>query len=152
LAPKWRRQLLAIAVLLLAWLVGNKLTDRQEGTLRGLLREAAALERRSAAAAALQVEVDRLLDQVETLRAKRPVDPYRLLTELQAVLGPEARLQSFLLERRFFQFEAVGANPLRLMDAFGGSVYFGETRLLQTVPLSGSQREAFKITGSVRGE
>jgi hypothetical protein len=147
-----RRQLLAAALLFLAFLTLKKLTDREEAYHRSLMREAGLLQSRSAVTVALQAEVELLLKQKAALLQRRPEDPYRLLSELQAVLSPAARIQAFVLERRFFQLEAVGANPLALMDSFRERSYFGEARLLQTMPLPGSDQEQFKITGRVRGE
>jgi hypothetical protein len=147
-----RRQILAIVLLFLAFLTLKKLTDREEAYYRSLMRQAGLLQSQSALTIALQAEVESLLQQKAALLAKRPEDPYRLLSELQAALSPAARIQSFVLERRFFQLEAVGSNPLALMDSFRERSYFGEARLLQTVPRPGSDQEQFKIAGSVRGE
>jgi len=152
LSRGWRRQILAIALLFLALLALKKLTDREEAYLRSLMRQAGLLQSQSATAIALQAEVETLSQQKAVLLKKRPVDPYRLLSELHDILSPAARIQSFILERSFFQLEAVGFNPLPLMDSFRERDYFGEARLLQTVPLRGSAQELFKITGSVRGE
>ena len=152
LSRGWRLQILAIALLGLGLLALKRLADRDEAYLRSLLRQAGLLQSQSAAAIALQAEVEALEKRKQALLARRPVDPYRLLAELHGILSPSARIQSFILERRFFQVEAVGADPLPLMDAFDDRRYFGEVKLLQTVPLRGSAQEVFKITGSVRGE
>jgi hypothetical protein len=147
-----QRQLLAMLLLFLAWLLLAKLTDREETYMHSLMRQAGLLQSRSEAVIALQAEIETLSRQKARLIEKRPIDPYRLLSELQLILAPEVRIQALLLERSFFQFEAVGPNPLPLMDRFRQSALFLETRLLQTAPESGSKRERFKITGSVHAE
>jgi len=147
-----RRQLLVFCLLLLGLLALRKLAGREQAYHQALLRQAGLLQSRSEVAALLQEQVQALARQKDSLLERRPEDPYRLLSELQAILRPPARIQSFVLERRFFQLEAVGPNPLALMDSFRAGEYFAEVRLLQTVPQPGSELEQFKITGSVRGE
>jgi hypothetical protein len=107
-----------------------------------------AAQGRSTQVLALEQEIEALQVRSAALEGKRPPYPYRVLSELAAVLGPGTRINSFLLERGTFQLEAVGTNPLQLMEVFKsrGEV-FQNVRLVQIVPLKNTDRELFRITG-----
>jgi len=100
--------------------------------------------------AALQREVDSLQAELSALQADRPPDPGQVLAELVAVLGAGTRLESFSLENGFFQLEAVGNNPLQLMERFASHGAFEEVRLLQIIPQKDGARELFRVTGRAR--
>ena len=77
------------------------------------------------------------------------MDTYSILSELEPILTKDTTIQSFILEKNFFQIEAIGRNPLGLMERFKGKEVFTNVKLLQIVPLKNSDKELFKISGRV---
>ena len=143
-----RLELGAALVLLLSLLAVKRGVDRDAAYLSGLRREMQAVQGRSSQALALEQEIAELQAQAAKLAGKRPADPFRVLSELQAVLGPGTRINSFVLDRGSFQMEAVGSDPLRLMEVFKSrGDAFEKVKLIQIVPLKDSSRELFRITG-----
>ena len=56
------------------------------------------------------------------------------------MLGPGTRINSFVLDRGTFQLEAVGPDPLRLMEVFKSrGESFENVKLIQIVPLKDSE-------------
>jgi hypothetical protein len=143
-----RLELGAALVLLLAFLALKRSVDHDASQLSSLRREMQAVQGLSTQALALAQEIEELKAQSAQLARKRPADPYRVLSELQAVLGPGTRINSFVLDRGSFQMEAVGSDPLRLMEVFKSrGESFENVKLIQIVPLKDSSRELFRITG-----
>jgi len=147
--PRSLRLELGVAlVLLLAFLALKRTVDRDASYLASLRREMQAAQGRSAQVLALQKEIEDLQARSAGLGRKRPADPYRVLSELQSVLGPGTRINSFVIERGTFQLEAVGPDPLRLMEVFKARTEsFENVKLIQIVPLRDTSRELFRITG-----
>jgi len=148
-----RLELGAVLLLLLLFLALKRGADREASHLSALRREMQTVQGRSSQVLALEQEIEELKARSALLAGKRPADPYRVLSELQAVLGPGTRINSFVLDRGSFQMEAVGSDPLRLMEVFksrGGS--FENVKLIQIVPLKDSSRELFRITGYARAQ
>jgi hypothetical protein len=143
-----RLELAAALILLLLFLGAKRSADRDAAHLRSLRQSMQAAQGRSTQVLALEQEIEALKARSAALEGKRPADPYQVLSELVSVLGPGTRINSFLLERGTFQLEAVGTNPLRLMEVFKsrGEV-FQNVRLIQIVPLKNADRELFRITG-----
>jgi hypothetical protein len=143
-----RLELAAALILLLLFLAFKRSADRDAAQLASLRQSMQAAQGRSGQVLALQGEIEALKARTAALEGKHPPDPYRVLTELAAVLGPDTRINSFLLERGTFQLEAVGANPLRLMEVFKSrGEAFQRVKLIQIVPLKNTDRELFRITG-----
>jgi hypothetical protein len=143
-----RLELGAALVLLLLFLAAKRGADRESSQLDSLRRQMQAAQGRTSQVVALEQEVRSLEARAEKLRRARPADPYRVLSELQAVLGAGTRINSFILERGAFQLEAVGPDPLRLMEVFKSrGLAFENVKLIQIVPLKDSSRELFRITG-----
>jgi len=143
-----RLELGAALVLLLLFLALKRGADRDVSQLDSLRREMQAAQGRSSQVLALAQEVESLQKRSAALGRTRPPDPYRVLSGLQAVLGKGTRINSFILERGTFQLEAVGSDPLRLMEVFkSGSEDFENVKLIQIVPTKDSGRELFRITG-----
>ena len=140
--------LLALAAMAYAALVRS--VDRDAAYASLLSRTVLEEQARAGEAAALQREVDGLRAGLAALRADRPPDPGQVLADLAAVLGPETRLESFSLEGGIFQLEAVGSDPLRLMERFASNGAFADVRLLQIVPRNDGVRELFRVTGRAR--
>jgi hypothetical protein len=149
---KWRLQVLAILILTLAFLLSKKAVDRQEryvGELRTYVRS---LQERTATARSLQREVDTLLEAQRSLQRRIPTNPYEVLSELRSIFNSGTRIRSFVLEKSFFQLEAEGSDPLNLMARFNGSKLFKDVKLNQIIPSKDSNREIFRITGTVHAE
>ncbi len=143
-----RLELGAALVLLLLFLAAKRGADRDVSQLDSLRREMQAAQGRSSQVMALEQEVQSLQARSTQQGRTRPPDPYRVLSELQSVLGAGTRINSFILERGTFQLEAVGADPLRLMEVFKTrSQSFENVKLIQIVPTKDSSRELFRITG-----
>ncbi len=113
-----RLELAAALVLLLLFLAFKRSADRDAAHLRSLRQGMQAAQGRSTQVLALEQEIEALEARSAALKGKRPADPYQVLSELAIVLGPGTRINSFLLERGTFQLEAVGTNPLQLMEVF----------------------------------
>jgi hypothetical protein len=143
-----RLELAAALFLLLLFLGAKRGADWEAAHLRALRQSMQAAQGRTTQVLALEQEIEALQARSAALEGRRPADPYRVLSELASVLGPGTRINSFLLERGTFQMEAVGTNPLRLMEVFKsrGEV-FQNVRLIQIVPLANTDRELFRITG-----
>jgi len=142
-----RLQAYAALLLVLGFFALKLSADRDLRYLERLQAAQAQLQARTAGTAALRQESTGLEEQLEALRGRRPADPYLVLSELTELLPPGSRIQSFVMEGRRFQLEAVGSNPLGLMEGFNASALLGRVKLSQIVPLQDSGRELFKITG-----
>ncbi len=148
-----RLELGAALVLLLLFLAAKHGADRDGAQLDSLRREMQAAQGRSSQVVALEQEVQGLQARSAKLARTRPPDPYQVLSELQAVLGAGTRINSFILERGTFQLEALGTDPLRLMEVFKTrGQAFENVKLIQIVPTKDSRRELFRITGYVHAK
>ena len=148
-----RRVRVPVALLVLATLsyfVLKRSVDRDAAYASLLSRTILEEQRGAGTVAALQREVDGLRADLAALRANRPPDPGQVLADLAAVLGPGTRVESFSLENGVFQLEAVGSDPLRLMERFASHGAFAEVRLLQIVPRKDGAGELFRVTGRTR--
>jgi hypothetical protein len=143
-----RLELGAAFILLLSFLALKRSVDRDASHLASLRQEMQAVQGRSTQVLALEKEIEELKARSAAPDRARPADPYRVLSELQAVLGPGTRINSIVLDRGTFQLEAVGPDPLRLMEVFKSrGESFENVKLIQIVPLKDSSRELFRITG-----
>jgi hypothetical protein len=110
------------------------------------------LTARASLSIALEKEIESFEQEARELRSRRPNDCYYVFSELHSILADRAVITSFVLEEDRFQFEAVGLDPLRLMESFGASGVFGDVELNQIVPLEGSNRERFRVSGRINVE
>jgi hypothetical protein len=147
-----RIQVLLGLTLLLSFLAFRRAVDHDSSRLARLRRELQAVQVRSTQVVELQKEIDTLKAQAAVLNRQRPADPYRVLAELRSILQPGTRINSFVIEKGFFQLEAVAANPLQLMGAFQASRMFENVKLVQIVPMKSTNRELFRITGVAHAE
>ncbi len=143
-----RLELASALVLLLLFLAFKRGADQDAARLASLRQSLQAAQGRSTQALALEAEIEALKARSAAMQGRRPADPYRVLAELASVLGAGTRINSFVLQRGTFQLEAVGADPLRLMEVFKGrGEVFRDVKLIQIVPLQNADRELFRITG-----
>jgi hypothetical protein len=138
---------LTAVLLLLTILLVKKGVDRQEAYAGELRRMLAGYEQSTARLVALEKDIEELTARRERLLAKVPLQPYSVLSELWAVMGPTTRIQSFSFEKGTFELEAVGTDPLEMMNRFGDRDRFEDVKLMQIVPLEGTNRELFRIRG-----
>ena len=147
-----RIQLLLGLTLLLSFLAIKRSVDHDAARLAQLRKELQAVQGRTTQVVALQQEIDALKAQAAVLNKQRPADPYRVLAELRSILQPGTRINSFVIEKGFFQMEAVGANALQLMEAFKDRASFENVKLVQIVPMKSTNLELFRITGFAHAE
>jgi len=146
---KLRIQLLCIIILFIAALLFKKTVDRQQRYLIDLENSIGSLAKHTTEVVSLQNEIEAMEEELNSLKEKRPMDTYSILSELEAVLTKDTRIQTFILEQKFFQLEAIGRNPLGLMERFKDKKVFINVKLVQIVPLKNSDKELFKISGRV---
>ncbi len=144
--------ILIIVILALAFLLFKRSVREEESYLAGLKAQFDTIQKQTSKVIYLQNEIAALQEELDTLMGKKPTDPYLILSELESILQPEAVVQSFIMEKNFFQIEAVGVNPLGLMEIFKTKDIFENVKLVQIVPVKGSDQELFKITGTVHIE
>lgn len=145
--PRLRIQLFLFVVLLLGSLLFRKSVGRLEGYAGRLHANLGSFEQSTAQLVSLRTEGEALEEQLGDLLKRRPIDPYRVLGELKDVMDDGSTIQSFILETDLFQIEALGPNPLLLMEKFKDRDLFRDVKLMQIVPVSGSANELFRITG-----
>ncbi len=133
-----------LGVLLLA-----RSVDRDELALRELRAKVELAEGRTTRAVALERELGAARDELDALRARRPVDPYLVLSELETILSPGSIVSDFTLENGVFRLEAIGPDPLGLMEAFHDKGMFEKVKLIQIVPQKDSGDERYTLTGAV---
>ena len=146
-APGVRIAALAVITATLAALVFYKSVWRAEDNLGKLKRSNLVLVQQSAKATALQKEVDALRMELSRMSAEKPEDIYVFLSELTRVLGSEVLLRSLHIQSDTFQIEAVGSNPLKLMENFRENAFFDSVKLSQVVPDPRLGRERFSLSG-----
>jgi cell division protein FtsB len=146
---KLRIQLLCIIVLFIFALLFKKTVDWQQRYLIDLETSIGSLAKQTTEVVSLQNEIEAMEEELNSLKEKIPMDVYFILSELEPVLTKDTRVQSFILEKNFFQLEAIGRNPLGLMERFKEKKVFTNVKLLQIVPLKNSDKELFKISGRV---
>lgn len=139
-----------LAVAALSYLALKRSVDRDASYATLLRHTVLEQQARAEKLTVLQREIDELQTDLAAMRIDRPPDPGQVLAELAVVLGTGTRLESFSLENGFFQLEAVGSNPLELMERLTSHGAFEDVRLLQIVPLKGSAQELFRVTGRAR--
>ena len=99
----------------------------------------------------MQAEVESLAAERDRREARRPGDLYLLLSELSQALGDGVRLRSLSVRDDNFQGEAVGVNPLALMERFTAHAVFSAMKLSPVVPDGKSGRERFSFSGVFHG-
>ncbi len=151
--PAWslRIQCLLFLILALATLGYVRAASRERADLAGLEAQLARLRTQAVGAASDRRRSDALSREWAALQARRPLDVYRLLSELTRVLGDEVRVASLIVDGRVFQVEAEGSAALELVARLREDPWFEGVRLLQIVPASGGL-ERFRLTGAYRAQ
>ncbi len=138
---------LAGAVAVLSILLFFKYVASVEGRYESLKKKHTALEQEGRRVIAAQKEVADLGAELSRMQAHEPPDLYALLSELSSVLSGDAQILGITVRERSFQVEAVGRNPLKLMEGFRSRAAFKDVRLSQVVPDARSGKERFSFSG-----
>ena len=149
----WRGRiaLLTAAVIVLSLLVFYRYVRQVEDYGSRSSARAAGLERSNQDALAIQRDLETLRAEKARLDARIPRDLYLLLSELSTGLGDAARIQGLTVRDDGFQVDAVGTNPLALMEGLKARPDFSDLLLSQVVPDPASGKERFSISGVFRG-
>ncbi len=147
LKPRTRVLILAASIAVLCALLFIKAVSHAESGVRKLKAVYSSLESRNRTVLTLQNEVDGINAELARLQAEKPQDVYAFLSELSVVLGGEARIKSMTFQGESFQVEAIGGNPLKLMEGFKDHPSFRNVRLSQVVPDAVSGKERFSFSG-----
>lgn len=146
---KVRLQILIAVMLFLGVFLFKRNVDQKEVYFQDLKNYLGLLQKQTLKVISIQGEIDDLQEKLDIIKGKKPIEPYLILSELASILKPGTKIQSFILEKNYFQLEAVGPNPLDLMEIFKVKALFGNVKLVQIVPIKDSDKELFKITGKI---
>jgi hypothetical protein len=142
--------LLAVLVFALCLLVMNRVVGQRKAEGEALQDRVETVETRALRAVTLENEVKKLEADWAALHGRAPLNIFFTLSELSRIIEDKAVITFFLIEKDSFQFEAVGQNPLVLMDRFRMNDNFENMKLLQSIPVPETGKERFKVTGVVK--
>ena len=152
LSPWLRLGGLSAAVIFLAILVFFRDVRAIETRGDRLRTLAGAMENGGRRIREMQAEVESLAAKRDQREARKPGDLYLLLSELSQALGDGVRLRSLSVRDDSFQGEAVGVNPLALMEGLRARSSFSAMKLSAVVPDGKSGRERFSFSGVFHGK
>ena len=138
---------LTVIALICGILVLQKAIDGEEEYASSLALELEEAQSQADRTMSLEKTVLDLRKRVEALRERPFAEPYRLLSDLSDVLAGDFRIESFFLEAKFFQIEAVGGDPLVMMRRFDAFPSFKSLRIAQVVEADGTEQKRFTLTG-----
>ena len=148
-----RIQALLFLILVLATLAFVRSVSRDTAYLALLQGRLGHLRTQVLGAASDRKRFEALSQDLAALESRRPVDVYRLLSELSRVLGSEVRVASLIVDGRLFQVEAEGRAALELVARLREDPWFEGVRLLQIVPSATvAGQERFRLTGAYRAQ
>ena len=143
--------LLGGAVVILGLLVFLRYVHHEEDHAARLKALVDSMEKGNQEALAAQRDMDALRAEKARLDARTPRDLYTLLSELSLVLGNAAHIQGISVRDDGFQVDAVGTNPLLLMEGLKARAAFADMKLSQVVPDPVTGKERFSISGAFHG-
>ena len=142
---------LALVVAALGVLLFYKNVWIAEESYEKLRRIHSTLEKQAGRTLAAQKAGDVLRAELSRMSAEKPQDVYLLLSELTRVLGGTVQVRGVRVQADSFQIEAVGSNPLKLMEGFRDNAFFASVKLSQVVPDPQSGKERFSFSGVFHG-
>lgn len=146
-----RLVILAAAAVVLGFLLLFKYVGSVETRADRLSRLADSLERSNQKTLDAERDTDVLRVERARLESLSTSDLYLLLSELSLVIGQRARIVGMSVRDESFQVDAVGSNPLELMEDFKKKEIFTDIKLSQVVPDDTAGRERFSVTGVYHG-
>jgi hypothetical protein len=146
-SPPARIAALAAAAVVLSVLVFFKYVAAVENRYAAMKRRHASLEQEGRRVIAAEKETEDLRAELSRMAAREPEDLYALFSELSLVLGGDTQILNITVRERTFQVDALGENPLKLMEGFRARPAFTDVRLAQVVPDSLSGKERFSFSG-----
>lgn len=146
------RSLLVAAIVALALGLFYKRIAFADTELARYRAAVAASQQAGLGTARIEARYASLEKELVRLSVRRPLDAYQFLSELRGVLGPRVFVEDLVLQKRHFQFQAVGADALGIMERFRANSHFTAVTLLETTPLHHTGRELFVVTGSYDGD
>jgi hypothetical protein len=152
LQSKWTVALLLMVALSLSALALHKYKSVYELRYEELSEQVEDLQNRQLETLALKEEVRRLEEQWASLSHRAPNDVYQILSELATVFDGDMKITHFVIDRDMFQIEAIGRNPLYLMERFKTNGHFRSVKLIQSIPINQTFNERFRITGYAKIE
>lgn len=147
LHSKWSFALLLTVSCFLLGLVFNKTIADHQMRFDMLSERIRALQTKRMETISLKEEVDELEKKWAGLKEKKPINAYRILSELSTIFDNDMRITHFVIDRGSFQIEAMGQNPLYLMEKFNKNSVFHDVKLIQSVPINGTFKERFRVIG-----
>jgi len=139
-------------VLTLSLLILDKDIQQREAYFEQLENRMRRYENRTLSVKSLENELKELENRWMELRSRAPVNIYHIFSELSSIIEGRAVITYFVIEKDSFQFEAIGQNPLDLMDTFKMNENFQSIKLLQSIPVPGTNKERFKVIGVVKNQ
>jgi len=139
-------------VLLLSVLILHKGVQQRKAYFEQLENRMKSYESQTLSMKSLENELKELESQWMELHSRAPANIYHILSELSRIIEGRAVITYFVIEKDSFQFEAVGQNPLDLMDTFKINKNFQSIKLLQSIPVQGTNKERFKVIGVVKNQ
>jgi hypothetical protein len=141
---------LLILILIFSGLLLNKVVNTREFHFNKLNEQLVLLQDKNTKITSLSNELDVLKNEIGILKSRKPNDLFIFLSELYRTLGSDTKVTYLSIEKNEFQFEGTGPDPLGLMEKFNSNDYFQNTKLLQIVPVQGTDKELFKVMGIVK--
>ena len=151
--PGHRIRLLVLAAIavVLGFLLLFKYVSLVEARADRLSKLADSLENSNQKTLDAQRDIGVLRVERARLESLSTSDIYLLLSDLSLVIGQRARIVGMSVRDGSFQLDAVGSDPLELMEDFKRKEVFADITLSQVVPDGTSGRERFSVVGAYHG-
>jgi hypothetical protein len=150
LLSRWSFALLLTVSCFLLVLVFDKTVASQRRRFDMLSGQIRTLQAERIETIALKEEVDKLEKRWAELQGKKPINAYRVLSELSNIFDKDMRITHFVIDGGAFQIDATGQNPLYLMEKFGENGALRDVKLIQSVPINGTFKERFRVIGNAK--
>ncbi len=152
--PPLKRRLLiyGVAVALLAVVLIFRISGHLHAYRDKLATIETSLTEKNKDLAARLKEMRNLEAEYQGLRRGKPVDLYRLLSELAAVFPADMSVQSIVVKGNVFQLEGTGYQPLQVEEKLNENPLFSDIKVSEMKPLPGSGRQAFRMKGVFSNE
>ncbi|HEQ72067.1 MAG TPA: hypothetical protein ENN69_06220 [Spirochaetia bacterium] len=105
------------------------------------------LSRRNTQLSGILNDVKALEAEYAVLERDRPVDIYRLLSDLAGVFPADTVIQSLVIKNDRFQLDGIGSGPLLVEEKLKDHPAFREIEMTEMKPVPGSGRQFFRMKG-----